>query len=329
MGTPGVQNLHSVGVEILYCLLRQSQPYMKTKTAYPYFFLLPAIFLAAPALAELLDQPAFEISGTLENSKINEASGLQAGEDGLFFTHNDQKRDVFIIDRAGRHLGAFKLDGSKSRDWEDITRVPGEDGPILLIADTGDNKNKRKDVELYFFEEPGLDDLEEDPEIIHKLSVTYPDGPRDVESVAYDPSSESILFLSKRDVPPRLYAIPLGAALGEKELEAEFLAEVPGFRPPSRQDILSSMKRGMWVSQPTGMDISPDGRTAAVITYRSLYLFSREGEESWAEGFQRPPKEIIGPPGTHDEAVGFSLDGKTVYVTTERRPAPIYRLQLP
>ena len=28
-------------------------------------------------------------------------------------------------------------------------------------------------------------------------------------------------------------------------------------------------------------------------------------------------------------AVAFTLDGKTVLVTTERRPAPVYRLELP
>lgn len=291
--------------------------------------LVAVIILMACDQVEPSGDSAFTTVGTLENSRINEASGLQAGENGLFFVHNDEKRDVFIIDETGRDFGAFKLDGSKSRDWEDITRVPGKNGPLLVIADTGDNRNKRKDVELYFFPEPGIDDLKDEPEVQHKLAVRYPDSPRDVESVAYDSSSKSILFLSKRDVPPRLYAVKLEDALAQKELQATFLAEVPGFRPPTKQDLLSSMKRGMWVSQPTGMDISPDGRTAAVLTYRSLYLFRREGEESWAEAFQKPPEEIIGPPGTHDEAVAFSSDGKHVFVTTERRPAPLYRLDLP
>jgi hypothetical protein len=115
----------------------------------------------------------------------------------------------------------------------------------------------------------------------------------------------------------------------EDRLEAQFLAEVPGFRPPSRQDILRSPKRGLWISQPTGMDISADGRLAAVITYRSLYLFLRNEDENWPEAFQRQPKEFVGPPGEHDEAVAFSHDGKSIYVTTERRPAPLYRLDLP
>ena len=85
----------------------------------------------------------------------------------------------------------------------------------------------------------------------------------------------------------------------------------------------------MRVSTPTGMDISADSRLAAVLTYRSLYVFKRENDETWAEAFQREPTEYIGPPGVHDEAVTFSHDQKSIYVTTERRPAPLYRLDLP
>lgn len=317
-------------MEILYCLFQWSQPTVKYKhniTTRIFSFTALLLLVAASDLAA--ESSDLQVVGTLEDPRINEASGLQAGKNGVFFTHNDQKRDVFVVDGSGRHLGAFKLDGAKSKDWEDITRVPGTDKVLFVIADTGDNKHKRKDVELYFFEEPEPGTFNQDHETVHKLTVSYPEGPRDVESVAYDSSSESILILSKRDVPPRLYSIPLKQALAEKELQASFLTEVPGFRPPTKMDILSNPKRGMWVSQPTGMDISPDGRIAAVITYRSLYLFHRAEDETWAEAFRKAPEEIIGPPGTHDEAVAFSEDGKAVYVTTERRPAPIYRLELP
>ena len=165
-------------------------------------------------------------------------------------------------------------------------------------------------------------------EVVHKLKLSYADGPRDVESMAYDPHSGMILLMSKRDRPPRLYGVPLEDALNNESAEAEFLAEVPGFRPPTRRDLLTSPNRGQWVSQPTAMDISADGRLAAVLTYRSLYLFQREEGERWAEAFQREPEEFIGPPGLHDEAVAFSEDQTAIYVTTERRPAPLYKLDL-
>ena len=300
----------------------------RQRTLLPILATILWLGAACPLAAAPPIEDAFTITGTLENRAIDEASGLQAGANGVFYTHNDGKRDVFVIDETGRDLGAFKLVGSKNRDWEDITRVPYGDRHLLVIADTGDNQAQYNRIRLYFFAEPAAGDYHRDHEVLHRTEVTYPDGPRDVESAAWDPSGGRILLLSKRDRPPRLYGVPLDRALAEDELEAEYLGELRGLRPPTRFDLLAS-KRGAWVSQPTALDISPDGRTAAVLTYRSLYLYTREEGESWEEAFQRPPQEYLGPPGTYDEAVAFSLDGRAVYVTTERRPAPVYRLDLP
>lgn len=281
-------------------------------------------------------QPAFQRVGKLQAGRLDEASGIQAGRGGVFYLHNDEGSQLFAADATGRHLGVMDI-AANNRDWEDLTRVPGADGPLLVIGDIGDNHGVRKRVSLYFVTEPAATVAEGDSEPLagftatlrHRVRVTYPDGPRDAESLAYDADGGRLLILTKRDRPPRLYGIPLDLALWKKELQAEFLAEVPGFRPPTRQDILKSPSRGLWVSQPTGMDISPDGRWAAVITYRSLYLFERAAGERWPEAFLRPPLEIVGPPGTHDEAVGFSLDGRSIYVAAEGVHSPLYRLDLP
>ncbi len=272
--------------------------------------------------------PGFVVAGNLEHPGLDEASGLVAGPGGVFFLHNDDGAHLFAIDDTGRNLGRMKVRDARNKDWEDITRVAGENGPLLVIGDTGDNFSARKKVRLYFVAEPPPGSFDRALKPAHKLDVRYPDGPRDVEALAWDPQSDMILFLSKRDVPPRLYGVPRDLALVEKELEAEFLGEIAPLRPPTRSDILKHPKRGLWVSQPTGMDISADGRLAAVITYRSLYLYERGKQESWLEAFQRGPAEFRGPPGLHDEAVAFGHAGQSVYITTERRPAPLYRLDL-
>ena len=172
----------------------------------------------------------FKMVGKLEAGKLDEASGIQAGNDGVFFLHNDDGNHIYAIDASGHDLGRMTIKGAKNKDWEDITRVIGEEGPILVIGDTGDNHNSRKKVTLYFVKEPAMEQFEAKLEPIHRLKVRYEDGPRDVESMAYDPASDMILFLSKRDKPPRLYGIPMDLALWEDELEAVFLGEVPGFR---------------------------------------------------------------------------------------------------
>ncbi len=289
--------------------------------------LLAACEPEAPRQAETAAPSPFRIVGRLESPRLNEASGMQAVPGGYFVLHNDEGEELFVTDYGGGHLGRIKVKKARNRDWEDITRVPADEGHLLVIGDVGDKRRVRKKLKLYFLPEPSIGDGELRP--VHELTLRLPDRPRDIEAMAYDPSDGQILFLSKADEPPRLYRVALDAALAESELEMEYLGEVPGFRPPSRRDILTGFNRGLRVSQPTGMDISADGRLVAVITYRSLYLFEREEGESWLEAFQRTPREFPGPPGLHEEAVTFSEDQRSIYVTSERHPAPVSRLDLP
>jgi len=278
-------------------------------------------------------ETGFVVTALLESKELDEVSGIQSGEGGVFFLHNDGgSPSIYIADKNGRHLGKLTIRDAKNRDWEDITRIPGENGPLLVLGDIGDNKTRYKSIKLYLVAEPqpsasGTYPIE--VALAHKKKVRYPDEPRDCEAMAYDPASKMILFLTKRDHPPRLYGLPVEEALQAGKAKLQYLGEVPVFRPPTMADLLSSKKRGAWVSQPTGMDISSDGKRAAVITYRSLYLFERAEDESWAEAFLKTPLEYIGPPGLHDEAVTFEFDSLDVYVSTERRPTPVYKLALP
>jgi hypothetical protein len=297
--------------------------------------LIPLTGCNADEIPKPVDDPetGFVVTAILESKELDEVSGIQSGKGGLFFLHNDEgSPSIYIAGADGRHLGKLKIRDAKNRDWEDITRIPGESGPLLVLGDTGDNKARYKSIKLYFVAEPQPsvgETYAEKVDLLHKLKVRYPDGPRDCEAMAYDPASNMILFLTKRDHPPRLYGLAVEDALQTDKAELQYLGEVPGFRPPTMADLLNSKKRGQWISQPTGMDISSDGRHAAVITYRSLYLFERAEDESWAEAFLKTPLEYVGPPGLHDEAVTFGFDALDVYVSTERRPTPIYKLVLP
>lgn len=271
----------------------------------------------------------FRLVGRLRSDRLKEASGIQAGADGWLYLHDDEDTRLYAVDPSGGGLRELVVRQANNRDWEDITRVPGADGPLLVIGDIGDNHNARRHVSLYFVpEHRGDADANAEAAATHRVRITYPDGPRDAESLAYDADGGRLLILTKRDQPPRLYGVPLDLALWRQDLEAEFLGEVPGLRPPARMDILRNPGRGLWVSQPTGMDISPDGRRAAVITYRSLYLFERAAGESWAAALAGSPRELVGPPGTQDEAVAFSADGRSVFVSAEGSPAPLWRLDL-
>ena len=271
-------------------------------------------------------------TGWLASNNLNEASGMQASysRDGDFFVHNDDGEPViYAIDSTGADVGSVIIVPAQNKDWEDITSIPVDDGRWLVIGDIGDNWSKRKSIKLYFIDEPQTgknDRYAGRQELKHWISLNYPDGPRDCESMAYDPVNNQILFLSKRDKPPRLYAIDLVTALSENHAELTLLGTTSSFRPPTIADRAKWGGRTDWISQPTGFDISADGSEAVVITYRSLYRFRRQPDEDWLTAMQRKPEEVIGFSAVQNEAIAYSVDGKEIYVTTEKRPAPIHRV---
>ncbi|NIM71332.1 MAG: hypothetical protein GTN86_13710 [Xanthomonadales bacterium] len=273
-------------------------------------------------------------TGKLEAPRLDEVSGIQAaqGTDGAFFVHNDDgEAIVHVIDAAGSDLGAVQITGAENRDWEDITTVPSASGPLLVVADIGDNLARHETLTLYFVAEPlpGSDGrFGGESALHHRIRLTYPDGPRDAESLAWDAAAGRLLIVTKRDKPPRIYGIPLASALASEAAELAFLGETVSFRRPASRDLAVFGERDWpWISQPTGFDISPDGRHAAIISYRSVYLFERAEGESWPDALTRSPLEFEGPPSRKEEAIGYSADGAYLYVTSEGTHAPVYRVR--
>lgn len=309
----------------------------------PSLFLLSAIALLQLTACDVqterqtaktsLPPVILEKMGYLGASKLNEASGLQASfsYSGDFFVHNDEGESLlYVIDGNGDDLGEIFIYPAKNKDWEDLTSVPVDDDRWLVAGDIGDNQSKRKYITLYFIKEPRPDKdgrYSGRRELEHRLDLTYPDGARDCESMAYDPIGKRILLLSKRDKPARLYAVDLETALNENQTELKFLGTISVLRPPTMADRRKWGTKADWISQPTGLDISADGNEAVIITYRSLYRYRRHAGENWLNALQRKPQEVVGPPAPQNEAVAYSTDGKTIFVVSEKRPAPIFRFQ--
>lgn len=272
-------------------------------------------------------------SGIVQSNQLDEISGLQASRrhPGVLWAHNDDGRPrVHALGNDGRDLGHFDIDEAVNVDWEDMTLIPGQDRDLLVLADIGDNSAKRARVWLYLVEEPepGPDGrFSGSKPAAHWISLDYPDGPRDAESIAWDPLGQQLLLLSKRQRPFRLYALDARVALEQTEATLEFLGEVDSLRPPTPSDRARFGDRAPWVSQPTGLDISADGATAAVLSYRSLYLFDRKDDSGWLSVLNDTPIEIIGPPGDSEEAVSFGSEAGQIWVSGEGLGAGLFEFR--
>ena len=270
----------------------------------------------------------FEAAGRLENAKIDEASGLARSqrEPGVLWTINDSgKPALHPLDLNGRRLGEVELRKADNRDWEDLASFTLDGDPYLLIADIGDNNARRKKVTLYFAKEPRTD--ENKTRADWEVEFTYPNGPRDAESAAIDIENERVLVLSKRDIPPALYELPMRSN-SDKKIMASWLGTIDSLPKPSRQDLEFAPKTKNWHWQPVGMDISADNRAAVILTYRAIYYYLRRPGQDWFEALNTRPIRVGLGNFPNAEAVAFGDDKRTVYVTGENRNALLLRIDL-
>jgi len=276
--------------------------------------------------------------GNIANQGLREVSGLAASRSGddLLWAINDSGGEtrLYAFGRDGRDRGNVLVKGVENRDWEDLGSFQLDGGAYLLIADVGDNRAKRKTSILYAVREPALrgDKLGKGVKVplAWTIRFRYEDGPRDCEAVAVDASGGRILLLSKRRFPPALYELPLAARRRDGVALARRVTEVRHLPQPSsfvRRALAAGMRSTYRLAfSATSMDVTADGSAAVVLTYGDAFLFSRSGAESWAEVFARPPRRIPLPRLRQAEALAFASDGRSLYVTSEGRPAPLLRL---
>jgi len=266
--------------------------------------------------------------GQLENKNLDEASGLarsQRDSNVLWSMNDDGKPVLYAFDLQGRHLGKVSIDGANNKDWEDLASFTLDETPYLLVADIGDNDARRKTRRLYVVEEPRPDDKNVD--IAWQIRFSYAEGPRDIEAVAVDTDTATVLLLSKREIPAVLYSLPLRSGTDEV-LIAERLGAVTSLPQPSRSDVQMAPKTDDWYWQPTGMDIAADNLSAIVLTYAGVYYYRRDAEQSWIDAFERRPMGVGLNKLRNAEAICFNDSGSAAYVTVEKKRAPLIRIDL-
>lgn len=264
----------------------------------------------------------------LGSTAIREASGLAASpaDSRFLWVINDSGAgpELHLIETNGRYRGKTTLNGALNIDWEDIASFQLEGKPCLLAADTGDNESKRDSCTLYVLNEPELpaadEMLEHQSRVQWQIRFRYEDGPRDCESVAVDAVAGKILLLSKRTETPFLYELPLKPGDGSIQTARKIgKTSVPA---PSGSLI-------PFANQPTGLDLTPDGKLAAVVTYYGVFVFPKSAEEPWETAFARDPV-CLGPHQLRQaEVIAFSKDGSSIFVTSEGSGAGMVRFVRP
>jgi len=269
-----------------------------------------------------------QVIAVIEQDKVVEASGLARSsiDPDILWVLNDGGSDprLYATDETGKHRGRLTIDPAKNRDWEDLASFELDGIPYLVAGDIGDNSAKHDTSTLYVVEEPDLsldDKVRSEPS--RTIEFRYPDGPRDAEALAVDAEEERVYILTKRSIPPELYSVPLRSS-GDVVV-ADKHGAITSLPAPRPIDVQLARKLNDWFWQPTAMDFSADGRTAAVMTYRGIYVYRRERGQAWLDALNARPA-AVGLGGYKDaESVALSTDATAVYATVERRNPPLLK----
>lgn len=252
--------------------------------------------------------------GTVENASVNEASGIAASRQNsnVLWAHNDSgdSARVYAMNIQGTHLGIYNLAGIGATDWEDMAIGPG---PVpgqsyLYLGDIGDNLAVRASIQVYRVAEPAVGATQTPVTVnlggAETITLVYPDGARDAETLMVDPLTNDIYVVSKRESQSRVYRAAYPQSTGAT-ITMQYVGQLP------------------W-GWATGGDISWDGDEILIRGYGNASLWSRpQGGNLW-DAFASPATSVPLVAEPLGEAIAFDAAGIGYFTTSEGSNPPIY-----
>ena len=243
---------------------------------------------------------------SIESKQITETSGIVVHESKIWL-HNDSgdSARVFSYHLQTHELREHTLAHVTATDWEDI--AIDRQRKRLFIADTGDNRESRKDSSVIAYNI--------DTQQTSTFPLSYETGSIDIEAIAWDPPSQQIMLLSKgRGGTVHLFA---------------FDPESPTNTPlKSLYQFPISPANGLNPERITAMDITQDGSLIAVRNYVSLFLWERDVDSTLSKTLSAKPCTYELPLQKQGESIGFSDDGQSLWTLSEGKNQPLLELKL-
>ncbi|PRY85516.1 hypothetical protein CLW00_11297 [Mongoliibacter ruber] len=235
-------------------------------------------------------------------STLIEASGLAYSRKnpGHVWSHQDKNNDnrFFLLDaNTGETVAAYRIPGTRNRDWEDIEIANGPvDGvDYLYIGDVGDNDQVYANYTIYRFEEPQFEEAHRGQIVdlnieYDEIKFVYPDKSHDVETLMVDPLTRDIYLATKRDFRSILFVLPY---------------------PQNTTERFTATQVGTFsFTRATAGTVSKDGMEVLVKNYDRIYYWKREAGQSFADLMAtKPALAPYNPTEAQGEAICFDHDG--------------------
>lgn len=253
-----------------------------------------------------------QVLGKVKSDKVDEASGLAASATlpGYFWTHNDSggKNEVYLLDSKGKLVSSVKLKGAVNRDWEDIAENIGPGGKhYVYVGDIGNNVRLKIPMQIYRFAAPSTVPAEKAAVHADALSIQFPDGPRDAESLMVDPIGKCFYVVSKREKQVSLYKVP-----------AQY------FNFKDQQQVTMEKVLTLPYTWITAGDISQNGEHIVIKDKAHIYYWRRKGNEAVEVAMARPATLLPYVEEKQGEGVTISVDNKGYLTISEGKKPDLF-----
>jgi hypothetical protein len=253
-----------------------------------------------------------EQTGELQDKQLREASGITASrlQKNCYWLHNDSGDEarLFLMQQDGEALGIARF---KEQVWdcEDIASGIGyKKGTYVYLGDIGDNLRIRSAVYVYIFKENDLLQAVKENSPVKRytrISLHYPDGPRDAETLMVDPVDSLLYIVSKREPAVHVYSISLKALFTQPEHTLQLRAVLPH-------------------TYITAGDISASGREILLKNYDSVFYWKRTPGEPVFRAMEKNAVLLPYKKEKQGEAIAFTTDATGFITTSEGKHAPVY-----
>lgn len=255
--------------------------------------------------------------GALPKGDLDECSGVVAGAvhaDALYL-HNDSGDGprFLAIGLDGAPQGELEVAGATAVDWEGVARGPcgAGGGSCLFFGDIGDNDRERDGYALYEVREPGA--LRGAPRALsaEMVSLAYPDGSHNAETLLVHPVTGAFTVVTKvKKDSARIYELSTRPAAGR----------------PATLASAGSIKAPVGKPQFTGGDVHPDGAGVLLRTYSHVFFYPMTPDQTVAQALAGLPCEMPAADEDQREAIAWVPGGWDYVTIGEGDEAPIHRV---
>ncbi|MET4082611.1 hypothetical protein ABIB40_002571 [Pedobacter sp. UYP30] len=243
----------------------------------------------------------------LQDKSLVEQSGVASSgiNESILYIHQDSGNApvVNIINTDGKSIGKITLLGVQNRDWEDIAVGPGpeKDKSYIYVGNIGDNDAVYPEVTIYRFLEPEIAKGDEQQNFsitqFDRITLKYPNAPRNAESLMIDPLSKDIYIASKESNHSYVYKASYPQSTSSTTMLIP-LVELP-------------------FDKITGGDISPDGQEILLRSKAGVWYWHRSNGETISTTLLKTPTAVSINPEHQGEGICFAHNGSGFYTNSE------------